>query len=59
MSKTEKTKKNRSKKEGEKIGNTKSKRRQSSQLYQWFFTLNNWEPIDILHLKMRFNSMCK
>ncbi len=40
-------------------GNTKPIRRQSSQLYQWFFTLNNYKPIDILHLKMRFNLLCK
>ncbi len=52
-------KKNRAKKEIERIGNTKSKRRQSSQLYQWFFTLNNFSEIDVLHLKMRFNKMCK
>lgn len=47
--------KNRAKKAVKKIGNTK----QSSQLYQWFFTLNNWKKEDILHLKMRFNSLCK
>ncbi len=42
-----------------KDGNTKLKRVRPSQLYQWFFTLNNWKPKDILHLKMRFNKMCK
>ncbi len=42
-----------------KDGNTNHKRKRPSQLYQWFFTLNNWEPRDILHLKMRFNKMTK
>jgi len=48
-------KKKGAKKDVEKVGNTK----RPSQLYQWFFTLNNWEQRDILHLKMRFNSLCK
>ncbi len=47
------------KKEFEKDGNTKAKTRRPSQLYQWFFTLNNWEQKDVLHLKMRFTKMCK
>ncbi len=47
------------KNEVEKDSNTESKRRRPSQLYQWFFTLNNYEQKDILHLKMRFNKMCK
>ncbi len=33
--------------------------RRPSQLYQWFFTLNNYTQQDILHLKMRFNELCK
>ncbi len=40
-------------------GNIKSPPRRASQLYQWFFTLNNFTKSDILHLKMRFNKMCK
>ncbi len=40
-------------------GNTKSPPRRPCQLYQWFFTLNNFTKVDILHLKMRFNKMCK
>ncbi len=47
------------KKEVERIGNTKTTTRRPSQLYQWFFTLNNYTDLDILHLKMRFNKMCK
>ncbi len=47
------------KKEIGKDGNTKAKRRRPSQLYQWFFTLNNYTTKDILHLKMRFNKMTK
>ncbi len=41
------------KKEIGKDGNTKAKAR-PSQFYQWFFTLNNFTKLDILHLKMRF-----
>ncbi len=52
-------KKKGAKEEVEKDGNTEAKTRRPSQLYQWFFTLNNFEPNDILHLKMRFNKMCK
>ena len=51
--------KNRAKKDKKRIGNTKAKSRQSSQFYQWFFTLNNFSALDVLHLKMRFNKMCK
>ncbi len=47
------------KKESEKDSNTKPKRRRPSQIYQWFFTLNNFTQKDILHLKMRFNKMAK
>ncbi len=43
------------KKEVGKDGNT----RRPSQLYQWFFTLNNFTKSDIIHLKLRFNEMCK
>ncbi len=52
-------KKSGAKKEIERDGNTKAKARRPSQLYQWFFTLNNYTKIDILHLKMRFNKMTK
>ncbi len=52
-------KKNGAKKEVGKDGNTKSSTRRPSQLYQWFFTLNNFTELDVLHLKMRFNKMCK
>ncbi len=47
------------KKEIGKDGNTKAKARRPSQFYQWFFTFNNYEKLDILHLKIRFNKMCK
>ncbi len=47
------------KKEVEKDSNTKLATRRPSQLYQWFFTLNNFTELDVLHLKMRFNKMCK
>lgn len=47
------------KKEVDKDGNTKAKARRPCQLYQWFFTLNNYTKKDILHLKMRFIKMCK
>ncbi len=47
------------KKDVERVGNTKAKTRRPSQLYQWFFTLNNFTETDIMHLKMRFNKMCK
>ncbi len=52
-------KKNGAKKEIGKDGNTKAKARRPSQFYQWFFTLNNYTKLDILHLKMRFIKMCK
>ncbi len=52
-------KKKGAKREVGKDGNTKTKVKRPSQLYQYFFTLNNWEQKDILHLKMRFNKMCK
>ncbi len=51
--KTKKSKKG-AKKDVERVGNTRP-----SQLYQWFFTLNNFTSKDILHLKMRFNEKCK
>ncbi len=41
------------------VSNTLPTTRRPSQLYQWFFTLNNYTDLDILHLKMRFNKMCK
>ncbi len=47
------------KKEVGKDGNTVAKRGRPSQLYQWFFTLNNFTKQDVIHLKMRFNEMCK
>lgn len=43
------------KKRAKKIGKTV----QSSQLYKWSFTLNNYKPEDILHLKLRLNKLCK
>ncbi len=54
MSTKSKSQKNGAKKDVGRNGNTRS-----SQLYRWFFTLNNYEERDILHLKMRFNKMCK
>ncbi len=53
------SKKKGAKKEVERDGNTKPTTRRPSQLYQWFFTLNNFNKSDVLHLKMRFNKMCK
>ncbi len=50
------------KKDVGKDGNTKASKtakKRPSQIYQWFFTLNNWKEIDILHLKLRFNRMTK
>ncbi len=47
------------KKEVVRDGNTKAKTRRPSQLYQWFFTLNNYTKADILQLKMRFLEYCK
>ncbi len=51
--------KNGAKKEVDRVGSTKHRARRPCQLYQWFFTLNNFNKTDVLHLKMRFNKMCK
>jgi len=45
--------------ESVKDGNTSKLTRRPSQMYQWFFTLNNYNKNDIISLKMRFNKMCK